>query len=48
MSWLRRDRLQYEFLPAAEEIVATPAAPLGALVVWLVTLLLVVVLVISW
>lgn len=44
MSWLRRDRLQYEFLPAAEEIVATPAAPLGALVVWLVTLLLVVVL----
>ena len=44
MSWLRRDRLQYEFLPAAEEIVETPAAPLGALVVWLVTLLLVVVL----
>ena len=42
MSWLKRDRLQYEFLPAAEEIVATPAAPLGALVVWLVTLLLVV------
>ena len=42
MSWLRRDRLQYEFLPAAEEIVETPAAPLGALVVWLVTLLLVV------
>ena len=44
MSWLKRDRLQYEFLPAAEEIVETPAAPLGALVVWLVTLLLVVVL----
>ena len=42
MSWLKRDRLQYEFLPAAEEIVETPAAPLGALVVWLVTLLLVV------
>lgn len=42
MSWLKRDRLQYEFLPAAEEIVVTPAAPLGALVVWLVTLLLVV------
>lgn len=42
MSWLKRDRLQYEFLPAAEEIVETPAAPLGALVVWLVALLLVV------
>lgn len=41
MSWLKRDRLQYEFLPAAEEIVETPAAPLGALVVWLVALLLV-------
>ena len=42
MSWLKRDRLQYEFLPAAEEIVETPAAPLGALVVWLVALLLTV------
>ena len=42
MSWLKRDRLQYEFLPAAEEIVETPAAPLGALVVWLVALLLIV------
>ena len=42
MSWLKRDRLQYEFLPAAEEIVETPAATLGALVVWLVTLLLIV------
>ena len=42
MSWLKRDRLQYEFLPAAEEIVETPAAPLGALVVWLVTLFLIV------
>ena len=42
MSWLNRDRLQYEFLPAAEEIIETPAAPLGALVVWLVTLLLIV------
>ena len=42
MSWLKRDRLQYEFLPAVEEIVETPAAPLGALVVWLVTLLLIV------
>ena len=42
MSWLKRDRLQYEFLPAAEEIVEMPAAPLGALVVWLVALLLIV------
>ena len=42
MSWLKRDRLQYEFLPAAEEIVEMPAAPLGALVVWLVAFLLVV------
>ena len=42
MSWLKRDRLQYEFLPAAEEIVETPAAPLGVLVVWLVALLLAV------
>lgn len=42
MSWLKRDRLQYEFLPAAEEIIETPAAPLGALVVWLVALLLIV------
>ena len=48
MSWLKRDRLQYEFLPAAEEIVETPAAPLGALVVWLVTLLLIVTLVWSY
>ena len=42
MSWLKCNRLQYEFLPAAEEIVETPAAPLGALVVWLVALLLIV------
>ena len=48
MSWLKRDRLQYEFLPAAEEIVETPATPLGALVVWLVTLLLIVALVWSY
>ena len=48
MSWLKRDRLQYEFLPAAEEIVETPAAPLGTLVVWLVAFLLVVALVWSY
>ena len=42
MSWLKRDTLRYEFLPAAEEIVETPAAPLGAMVIWLVAILLVV------
>lgn len=42
MSWLKKDRLQYEFLPAAEEIIETPAAPRGAMVIWLVTILLVV------
>lgn len=42
MSWLKKDRLQYEFLPASEEIIETPAAPRGAMVIWLVTILLVV------
>lgn len=38
----KRDRrLQYEFLPAAEEIVETPAAPFGAVVIWLTTILLI-------
>ena len=37
-----RDRLQYEFLPAAEEIVETPPSPFGQLVVWLITSLLVI------
>ena len=37
----KRDRrLRYEFLPAAEEIIETPAAPLGAVVIWLTTILL--------
>lgn len=37
----KRDRrLQYEFLPAAEEIVETPAAPFGTVVIWLTTILL--------
>lgn len=37
----KRDRrLQYEFLPAAEEIVETPAAPFGAVVIWLTAILL--------
>lgn len=41
MSIPKRDRrLQYEFLPAAEEIVETPAAPFGAVVIWLTTILL--------
>ncbi len=42
MSIPKRDRrLQYEFLPAAEEIIETPAAPFGAVVIWLTTTLLV-------
>ena len=42
----KRDRrLQYEFLPAAEEIIETPAAPFGAVVIWLTTILLVLALV---
>lgn len=42
MSTPKRDRrLQYEFLPAAEEIIETPAAPFGAVVIWLTTILLV-------
>lgn len=42
MSLFKRNRLQYEFLPAAEEIVETPAAPLGTIVIWLTTMLLIV------
>lgn len=42
MSIPKRDRrLQYEFLPAAEEIIETPAAPFGVVVIWLTTILLV-------
>lgn len=42
MSIPKRDRrLRYEFLPAAEEIIETPAAPFGAVVIWLTTILLV-------
>ena len=42
MSIPKRDRrLQYEFLPAVEEIIETPAAPFGAVVIWLTTILLV-------
>ena len=45
MSIPKRDRrLRYEFLPAAEEIIETPAAPFGAVVIWLTTILLVLVL----
>lgn len=41
MSIPKQDRrLQYEFLPAAEEIIETPAAPFGAVVIWLTTILL--------
>lgn len=38
----KEDRLQYEFLPAAEEIVETPPSPLGHIVLWSITALLVV------
>lgn len=41
MSIPKRDRrLRYEFLPAAEEIIETPTAPFGAVVIWLTTILL--------
>lgn len=36
----KEDRLQYEFLPAAEEIVETPPSPFGRIVLWLITALL--------
>lgn len=38
----KEDRLQYEFLPAAEEIVETPPSPFGRIVLWLITALLAV------
>lgn len=38
----RKDRLRYEFLPAAEEIVETPPSPFGRIVLWLITALLIV------
>lgn len=39
---LKSDRLQYEFLPAAEEIIETPPSPFGRIVVWLITALLII------
>lgn len=39
--WRYRDRrLQYEFLPAAQEIIETPTSPLGHIVIWMTVLLL--------
>lgn len=38
----KEDRLKYEFLPAAEEIVETPPSPFGRIVLWLITALLAV------
>ena len=39
--WQYRDRrLQYEFLPAAQEIIETPTSPLGHIVIWMAVLLL--------
>jgi HlyD family type I secretion membrane fusion protein len=38
----RSDRLQYEFLPAAEEIIETPPPPFGRIVIWIITALLII------
>lgn len=38
----REDQLQYEFLPAAEEIIETPPSPFGRVVLWLITALLII------
>ena len=39
--WRYRDRrLQYEFLPAAQEIIETPTSPLGHIIIWMTVLLL--------
>lgn len=38
----RDTRLQYEFLPAAEEIIETPPSPFGHIVIWLITALLII------
>ena len=41
--WRYRDRrLQYEFLPAAQEIIEIPSSPLGHVVIWITVLLLVI------
>ena len=39
---LKSDRLRYEFLPAAEEIIETPPSPFGRIVLWLIVALLIV------
>ena len=44
----KEDRLKYEFLPAAEEIVETPPSPFGHIVLWSITILLVIVLIWSY
>jgi hemolysin D len=36
----QEDRLRYQFLPAAEEIVETPPSPFGRIILWLITALL--------
>ena len=36
----RERRLQYEFLPAAQEIIETPTSPLGHIIIWMTVLLL--------
>ncbi len=45
---MRRNNAQYEFLPAAEEIVETPASPFGRIVLWLIIALVVIALVWSY
>lgn len=40
LSRQKSDRLQYEFLPAAEEIVETPPSPFGRIVIWLIAALI--------
>lgn len=42
LSRLKSNRLQYEFLPAAEEIIETPPSPFGRIVLWLITALLII------
>ena len=32
----KKDNLEYEFLPAALEIIETPPSPAGKLIVWII------------
>ncbi|MEK4327858.1 HlyD family type I secretion periplasmic adaptor subunit [Paenibacillus sp. FSL R7-0312] len=46
MFGLKKDRLEYEFLPAALEIEETPPSPLGRWLIWLIVVLFLLIL--SW